>query len=304
MDRLVIYLTAALVILTLLFTAIIGYFIWKAFRISKNNDIEVIVVKDIRIPEQKTTQNTPIPAKIPTSQSTYESKINNAKKTRVLNLSQTKLEEFPELLDLFTQLRSLDVSKNNLTVIPESIGQYKSLKNLLVDSNQLSTLPEGLCSLLSLEVLSANDNKLKQLPKNISQLSNLRSVSLSHNELTTFPVGLCRLKRLDYVDLSENQITLIPIQIQDLNATELNLNLNRISSLPQELVDCKRLKVLRLNNNCLTIDAITKPILSDSKIAVLTLEGNGFDVRKVRELEGYEELCQKRIQSSKKLEKI
>ena len=310
MDQLVIYLTTALVILGIIFTLIIVYFIWKAIKISQNDDIEVVVVRDIRLSDDKTgqrtetSQNKPKTAKTSNSISTYDDKINNAKKTCVLNLSDEKLQRFPELLDIGPLLRSLDLSKNNITALPETITQLTSLRYLSLDSNQLTELAEELGSLNSLEVLSANNNKLEELPKSFSELSNLRSVSLSHNQFQTFPLALCRLKRLNYIDLSENQITQIPVQIQDLNATELNLNLNRISSLPQELSDCKRLKVLRINNNCLPITAITKPILSDSKIAVLTLEGNGFDVRKIRELDGYEDLCQKRIDSSKKLESI
>ena len=51
-----------------------------------------------------------------------------------------------------------------------------------------------------------------------------------------------------------------------------------------------RLKVLRLEENCLELSSIPVAILSQSQVSLLSLEGNLFQVKRMRELEGYEQV--------------
>ena len=53
---------------------------------------------------------------------------------------------------------------------------------------------------------------------------------------------------------------------------------------------CQRLKVLRLEENCLELASIPISILSQSQVSLLSLEGNLFQVKRMRELEGYEQV--------------
>lgn len=46
--------------------------------------------------------------------------------------------------------------------------------------------------------------------------------------MTEFPVPLCGLPQLDVVDLSGNHITVVPDGIEELQAVELNLNMNQV----------------------------------------------------------------------------
>ena len=64
----------------------------------------------------------------------------------------------------------------------------------------------------------------------------------------------------------------------------------QISALPGSVAKCPRLKVLRLEENCLEISAFTPEIMKHSKIALLAIEGNVFDVKQFNNLDGYDEV--------------
>lgn len=53
---------------------------------------------------------------------------------------------------------------------------------------------------------------------------------------------------------------------------------------------CPRLKVLRLEENCLELTSIPPAILRDSQVSLFSVEGNLFEVKKLRDLEGYEKV--------------
>jgi len=48
--------------------------------------------------------------------------------------------------------------------------------------------------------------------------------------------------------------------------------------------------VLRLEENCLEITALTPKIMKESPIALLAVEGNVFDMKKFNNLDGYDEV--------------
>jgi Leucine-rich repeat (LRR) protein len=85
-------------------------------------------------------------------------------------------------------------------------------------------------------------------------------------------------------------------------ATELNLNQNQISALPESIASCSRLKTLRLEENCLSLDAIPKSLLSDSKVSTLQLAGNMFDEKKLADVDGYEKYIERFTAVRRKLD--
>ena len=90
------------------------------------------------------------------------------------------------------------------------------------------------------------------------------------------------------MDLSGNLIESIPDNLDGLHAVELNMNQNRLKELPGSLCRCERLKVLRAEENCLGLDAISTDLLKNSQIAVLALDGNLFQMRSLHDKDGYE----------------
>lgn len=225
-----------------------------------------------------------------------------AKKTGVLKISQKKLTEFPaSLKQLEPLLRTLDLSENRFTTLPNEIGSFKLLKHLNVNQNRLNSLPESVGELSKLESLSVCSNKITMLPQSLSNLSNLKQVYLSDNQISQFPLMFCGLKHLDVLDISKNSITEIPDGISDLHVTELNVNQNQLSKLSDNIADCLRLKTLRLEENCLQLSAIHTRILTDSKISVLALDGNLFDMKSFAEADGYETYMERYTAVKKKM---
>ena len=63
--------------------------------------------------------------------------------------------------------------------------------------------------------------------------------------------------------------------------------INRVS---EELADCERLKILRLESNCLSVDEFPARLLADSQVALLALDGNVFEMKQLAELDGYDKV--------------
>ncbi|XP_064783867.1 leucine-rich repeat-containing protein 57-like isoform X2 [Oncorhynchus masou masou] len=197
--------------------------------------------------------------------------LENSQKTGIFQLTGKGLPEFPEELQRLTgNLRTVDLSSNKIEMLPAAIGNFLQMKSLTL-----------------------NCNKLRQLKA-------LRTLSLSGNKFREFPAGLGSLRHLDVLDLSKNHIQAVPAEVAALQAIEINLNQNQISVVSAEVSTCQRLKVLRLDENCLEITSIPVSILTTSQVSLLSVEGNLFEVKNMRDLEGYEKYMERFTATKKK----
>lgn len=225
-----------------------------------------------------------------------------ASKTGVLQLSSCKLKEIPtQVFDLCDVIRNLDLSKNKLTFLPDGISNLKQIKQLNLECNKIQTLPNSLANLKKLEVFNMSNNIVSSLPQSFMQLSNLKQVYLSNNKFKEFPKQLLGLNNLDVVDLSSNKITEIPSGIAELYAIELNLSQNEISVIGEDMHQAPRLKILRLEENCLSLDAIRPSLLRDSKIHTINIDGNLFEPKQLASIEGYNEYTERYTAMKKKM---
>ncbi len=114
--------------------------------------------------------------------------------------------------------------------------------------------------------------------------------------MKAFPYFLCHMRKLDFVNVSDNSIEALPREgLEHLNAVELNLNRNGLQTLPECLARCKRLKVLRLEENSLELMGFPVSILSQSNVSLLCVDGNLFAKRELEDLPQYEEVCHRLI---------
>lgn len=225
-----------------------------------------------------------------------------ASKTGVLQISNHKLKEIPEeVFTLAENLRNLDLSKNKITRVPEDLSMFKFLKQLNLSTNMIQVLPESLANLKKLELLNVSFNSLASLPKSITTLSNLKQVYLNDNKFKVFPKELIGLNNIEVVDLSNNKITEIPKGMSKFYAMELNVSQNEISMLSDDLHEAPRLKILRLEENCLSLDVITPSLLRDSKIHTINVDGNLFEPKQLASLEGYNEYTERYTAMKKKM---
>ncbi|XP_070698671.1 leucine-rich repeat-containing protein 57 [Pempheris klunzingeri] len=233
--------------------------------------------------------------------SALKSHLETSQKTGVFQLTGKGLQEFPEELQRLTaNLRTVDLSGNKIEVLPASIGNFLQLKSLTLNSNRLTSIPSEISKLKKLETLSLNGNRIQQLPPSLGQLKALRTLNLSGNQLSEFPPGLGTLRQLDLLDLSRNQIHIVPAVVSELQAIEINLNQNQISVVATEVARCPRLKVLRLEENCLDLPSIPQSVLKDSQVSLFSVEGNLFEVKDLRDLDGYDKYMERFTATKKK----
>ncbi|XP_038585117.1 leucine-rich repeat-containing protein 57-like isoform X1 [Micropterus salmoides] len=239
--------------------------------------------------------------------SALKSHLETSQKTGVFQLTAKGLQEFPEELQRLTgNLRTVDLSGNKIEVLPAAVGNFLQLKSLTLNSNRLNCIPPEISKLKKLETLSLNGNQIQQLPPTLGQLKALRTLNLSGNQISEFPAGLGTLRHLDLLDLSRNQIRIVPAEVSELQAIEINLNQNQtvpllqISVLSAEVSRCPRLKVLRLEENCLELSSIPQSVLKDSQVSLFSLEGNLFEVKNLRDLEGYDKYMERFTATKKK----
>jgi len=80
------------------------------------------------------------------------------------------------------------------------------------------------------------------------------------------------------------------------------MNRNQVSQIAPEISECPKLKTLRLEENCLAIDYIPTSLLADSKVSLLALEGNLFDVKKLDGREGHDKYMERYTAVRRKLD--
>ncbi|CAI4231686.1 unnamed protein product [Auanema sp. JU1783] len=216
--------------------------------------------------------------------------IENARKSRILQLKNTGIKKLPDALQQVSDvIRNLDLSFNKICEIPSYIGQFSHLKQLHLGNNKLENLPEEIGSLKNLEVLSVQCNLLSSLPSTLAACTSLKNINLSSNNFTSFPIELCQLLCIEMIDMSNNKITAVPKEISTCRATELNINQNRLAVLSaSHLKECPNLKFLRVEENCLPKQQFTKDILEDSNISIIAFAGNLFQDKEFQGLDGYD----------------
>ncbi|WKX92874.1 hypothetical protein Q1695_010701 [Nippostrongylus brasiliensis] len=210
------------------------------------------------------------------SQTTIQKHMDNAQKSRILQLKSCGLRSVPPSLhELRDVIRNLELSQNQIKELPPTIGGFSLLKQLHLSENLLSELPDEIGALKNLEVLNLQRNMLTSLPDAIAGCYSLRTLNVSSNKFSQFPMSVCYLASLETLLLEQNTITELPTQVSSLNVSELNLNRNRLNSLNADsLAKCAHLKILRVEENCLAKTEFSMELLSSSTVSIICYSGN------------------------------
>lgn len=213
-----------------------------------------------------------------------ESKLQMAKKTSVLNVSEQGLTlkskfwlnfENPD----YEELKSLDLSRNELGMLPNQINHLLKLKVLILTHCQLIEILD-LSHFIQLTDLQAAHNllengKIQRLP-----ISLLRC-DLSFNRYFIFPSELMGLSNLKELNLSNNDLELLEGIGVLVTLTHLYLDHNRLREIPIEIENLSQLKFLSLKFNLLSKNAVTREgpslpsgLFTSTSLNRLELEGN------------------------------
>jgi len=174
--------------------------------------------------------------------------IHNLRKLSHLNLLRNNLTHLPTNIGLLTNLTTLEIANNKIVELPNEIEMLKLLKHLNLESNELSELPVGFGK-LNCETLCLNCNNFAVFPDCVTYMP-LTHLSIMANQLIDLPAGLGRLKRLEVFKASRNKVTIIPDSLVDIKSLScLWLDSNRLAALPANFHKLSRLKELKLDGN-------------------------------------------------------
>lgn len=150
---------------------------------------------------------------------------------------------------------------------------FESVETILATNVSLLTVPDVLVHYRNLINLDLSYNQLTFLPDVIVECRNLANIILKNNLLddTGFPKSLSGLRQLKELNLSGNLLTRIPDSVLDTSSSLVSLYVgaNRISVVPKEIGQLKKLQVLYLGGNQLTEIPMEIGYLTQLKIFVL-----------------------------------
>ncbi|MAA78174.1 MAG: hypothetical protein CL916_02860 [Deltaproteobacteria bacterium] len=130
------------------------------------------------------------------------------------------------------ELKKLDFHYKLMRVIPENIQYLSHIEVLDISNNKLQFLPESFSKLINLNILKIQFNRFEVFPKEIFALTKLKKLWIFANQLKALPSSVIQLTQLEELNASCMGLESIPNMIQLQELKHLNLNGNRISSLP------------------------------------------------------------------------
>ena len=161
-----------------------------------------------------TTTNTPQPPTSTLSAAELDARIDVARSTGRLDLSECGLTRVPDAVALLgPSLEDLSLAGNpDLEALPEWLGEaLPSLARLQAAGCGLSALPDSITMLKELRGLWAHGCRLERLPEGIGALrGSLRSLSLAGNRLRELPPSVGELSSLEEAGLAGNRLRRLP----------------------------------------------------------------------------------------------
>ena len=193
-----------------------------------------------------------------------------------LDLSKNKIRYIPNNIQFLTFLEVLRISNNQLLEIPEELGVLTRLKKLFLNENSLQFLPRNLFSkMVGLEEIYLYKNQLEDICDSSSSIfdnmKHLKFLDIHSNHLTIFNI-FTEIPILDSLLLSYNQLQHINGLDKCYNLTNLDLNNNKISEFPSDILKLKKLSTLNLQNN--DLNSIPNTLGLMNNLIRLNIEGN------------------------------
>lgn len=191
-----------------------------------------------------------------------------------LNLYNNRLEILPPDINKLTSLTSINFGSNPLKVLPSLAALRKleavrfqmchiehiegswetltSLKDIIMNTNELARLPVLPPSVVALDVVG---NNLSELADSLKLCNGLKELKVNNNHICSIPIAVLK-PSLQSIGFAGNfNISAIPPEIKRCTElTTLVLDRNRLTKLPNFLLDMPYLRRLNVQKNPLDMD--------------------------------------------------
>ena len=185
-----------------------------------------------------------------------------------LYVNHNQLNVLPDDLEKLRSLEIAELEGNKLQTLPDALWQLKRIRVLSLKSNQIQSISQSINNLVHLEELDLSDNQLKQIPKEIFSLRHLKRLYVANNYISEFelPEKMNMIPLIDF-DCSGNELTELPVSLWDIESIEiLNINKNRITRIPFQFSNLKRLSQFNCDYN--PIKSPPPEIIQKGKFAI------------------------------------
>lgn len=194
---------------------------------------------------------------------TLPAALSNLRQLDGLILQNTQLRALPTWISRLTQLKRLFVESDKLLTLPSQIGQLRRLESLTVAGHRFRYVPESIGKLKHLTFLrisgqirgasSVTAGHFTRLPRALLACTTLSSLYISDQpslDVSTTFNQLVRMPQLRHVSLERNGISALPaIDWRGIYWRSFSVAGNKLSRLPNELVDAPDMQMLDCNGN-------------------------------------------------------
>jgi len=180
-------------------------------------------------------------------------------------------------LDL-SNVCELNLKKAGLSALPPQVGELSQLTKLDVSLSPLSDLPEAIVQLRNLRILFCLGCRFRSVPVVLGSLPSLYMLSFKSNQLVTIPPAALA-PTLQWLILTDNQLEALPITLPT-GLRKVMLTNNKLRQLPDALVECANLELIRLADNAL--ESLPAGLLTMPKLSWMGLAGNPIVSRLAR----------------------
>jgi len=168
--------------------------------------------------------------------------------------------------------------------------RLNNLEVLSLYGNELDSIPHIIFSSRKLRKLDLGFNKIRVIDSSIAKLDNLELFSLPNNELSAMPEEMGALSKLKYLYLPGNQMETLPLSISTLPLEEIDMEFNKLRTIPACIFGMRELEGLYISNNL--VEILPRAFLSMVNLKALYIDGNRIELDGIetssiiRELEG------------------
>ena len=156
----------------------------------------------------------------------------------IYNIYNTRIDELPDSIGEFSELRELHLGQTKLSRLPESIGNLSKLEVLHFNHTEIAELPESIGNLTSLRSIDAHGSKIEFLPESLGNLTALEHLRIDYMPLKELPESIGNLTNLKTLCIEETNISKLPDSIGNLtNLVDFQYDDELKEQLPESFKD-------------------------------------------------------------------